>query len=67
MIVTGQQSTSSGVVCACKCLNWSEYSTPSEPMADCSSCNVAACRKMGGSCESGSIFGITCTPNEKKR
>ncbi|CAF1450568.1 unnamed protein product [Adineta ricciae] len=46
--------------CQCECLNWSEYSTPSEPLPDCSMCNVAACRKMGGSCAHGAIIKISC-------
>ncbi len=63
MMVNGLQLNGTNVICECKCLNWSEYSNPSKVMANCDSCNVAACRKMGGSCTSGSIFGINCTQN----
>lgn len=54
---------SANVICGCTCLNWSEYSTPSEIMVNCDSCNTAACRKMGGSCSSGTIIGINCIQN----
>ena len=63
MIMDDHQINGTNVICECKCLNWSEYSNPSKLMADCDSCNVAACRTMGGSCESGSIFRINCTQN----
>ena len=35
----------------------------SKLMANCDSCNAVACRTVGGSCTSGSIFGINCTQN----
>jgi hypothetical protein len=61
MMVDGHQLNGNNVICECKCMNWSEYSTPSQLMTNCDSCNVATCRKMGGSCTSGSIFSINCT------
>lgn len=61
MMVNGRQLNSTEVKCTCECLNWSEYSNPSELMVNCDSCNAAACRKMGGSCTSGSIFRVSCT------
>lgn len=61
IMVNGPQPNGTDVTCQCECLNWSEYSNPSELMANCDSCNAAACRKMGGSCKSGSIFKISCT------
>lgn len=63
MMIDDHQTNGTNVICECKCLNWSEYSNPSKLMADCDSCNTAACRTMGGSCTSGSIIGINCTPN----
>ncbi|CAF1032652.1 unnamed protein product [Adineta steineri] len=61
MMVNAYPSNGTSVTCSCRCLNWSEFSTPSEPMASCDTCNAAACRKMGGSCTSGTITGISCT------
>jgi hypothetical protein len=61
MMANAHQLKDTNVICECECLNWSEYSNPSEPMANCDLCNVAACRKMGGSCRSGSIIKISCT------
>ncbi|CAF4682268.1 unnamed protein product, partial [Rotaria magnacalcarata] len=61
MMVNDRELNGTNVICECECLNWSEHSKPSELMANCDSCNVAACRKMGGSCTSGSIFRISCT------
>ena len=61
MMVNALQSDGTYVTCKCECMNWSEHSTPSEPMANCNTCNAAACRTMGGSCTSGTIIRITCT------
>ncbi|CAF1511177.1 unnamed protein product [Adineta steineri] len=61
IIVNAQQSNSTGVTCTCECLNWSEYSKPSEVMANCDSCKATVCRKMGGSCTSGTIIKVICT------
>jgi len=60
ILVEGRQLNVANVTCQCECLNWSEYSTPSEPMANCDTCDASACRKMGGSCESGTIIKVTC-------
>ncbi|CAM4750578.1 unnamed protein product [Rotaria magnacalcarata] len=47
MMVNDRELNGTNVICECECLNWSEHSKPSELMANCDSCNVAACRKMG--------------------
>jgi hypothetical protein len=60
MMMVNCRQLNNGVICQCDCLNWSAACSPTETFANCSSCNVAACRKMGGCCEAGSIYKISC-------